>query len=224
MRDTLCAKMGGARGSRCSVREHRIKREALMKRTPLATGIAAMIVIAGSAAVWGLRAPAARTELAAAMEPAWAETKWPFLLDQWGTGKAFVCQPADCGVKIEVFVRPKIGFCNCNTGVSDDNELERVADTDLISEKVRPAGPSSPLKVGWMHGLSRTYQVSGDKPGERLLSVAFNDECDVVVALASLGKADPAAVTPAVVAFLKSTPMVLWAKKELGLEFVRREW
>jgi hypothetical protein len=205
-----------------------------MKRTPLATGIAAMIVIAGSAAVWGLRAPVSHSEITggslsaggvtSALEPAWAETKWPFLLDQWGTGKAFVCQPADCGVRVEVFVRPKIGFCNCNTGVSDDNELERVADTDLISEKVRPAGPSSPLKVGWMHGLSRTYQVSGDKPGERLLSVAFNDECDVVVALASLGKADPAAVTPAVVAFLKSTPMVLWAKKELGLEFVRREW
>jgi hypothetical protein len=200
-----------------------------MKRTPLAVGIAAMIVIAGSAAVSGLRAPVTRSEtagggIAGASEPVWTEAKWPFLLDQWGTGKAFVCQPADCGVKIEVFIRPKIGFCNCNTGVSDDNELERVADTDLISATVRPAGPSSPVKVGWMYGLSRAYQVSSDKPGERLLSVAFNDDCDVVVALASLGTADPAVVSPAVLAFLKSTPMVLWAKKELGLEFVRREW
>jgi hypothetical protein len=195
-----------------------------MKRTPLAIGIAAMIVIAGSAAVWGLRAPVSHSEITGAMEPVWSETKWPFLLDQWGTGKAFVCQPADCGVRVDVFIRPKIGFCNCATGVSDDNELERVADTDLISAKVRPAGPSSPVKVGWMQGLSRTYQVSDDKPGERVLSVAFNDDCDVVVALASLGKADPATAAPAVLAFLKSTPMVLWAKKELGLEFVRREW
>jgi len=195
-----------------------------MKRTPLAIGIAAMIVIAGSAAVWGLRAPAMRGEVTAAMEPAWNETKWPFLLDQWGIGKAFVCQPADCGVRIDVFIRPKIGFCNCSTGVSDDSELERVADTDLISTTVRPAGSSTPVKVGWMHGLSRIYQVSSDKPGERLLSIAFNDDCDVVVALASLGTADPAAAAPAVLAFLKSTPMVLWAKKELGLEFVRREW
>jgi hypothetical protein len=46
----------------------------------------------------------------------------------------------------------------------------------------------------------------------------------VVVAVASLGKADPDAVAPAVLSFLNSTPMVLWAKKELGLEFVRREW
>jgi hypothetical protein len=196
-----------------------------MKRAPFAISIAAAIVIAGSAAVWGVWTPAvpsaARPD---AIEPVWTETKWPFLQDQWGIGKAFVCMPADCGVKIDLFVRPKIGFCNCSTGVSDDNELERVADTDLISPKVQPFGPSSPVKIGWMHGLSRAYLASDDKPSERLLSVAFNDECDVVVAVASLGKADPNAVVPAVLSFLKSTPMVLWAKKELGLEFVRREW
>lgn len=194
-----------------------------MKRTPLAIGIATMIVIMGSAAVWGLRAPATRGE-GPGMEPAFAEAKWPFLLDEWGVGKAFVCQPADCGVKIEVFIRPKIGFCNCSTGVSDENELERVADTDLISAQVRPAGPSRPVQVGWMHGLSRVYQVADDRPGERLLSVAFNDECDVVVAVASLGTADPAAAAPAVLSFLNTRPVVLWAKKELGLEFVKREW
>ena len=194
-----------------------------MRRAPVVIGIAAIVLIAGiagSAAVLGLRAPANPSEL----EPVWSETKWPFLQDQWGIGKAFVCMPADCGVKIDVFIRPKIGFCNCSTGVSDDNELERVADTDLISPKVRPLGPASPVKIGWMRGLSRPYLVSDEKPGERLLSIAFNDECDVVVALASLGRADPSVVAPAVISFLNSTPMVLWAKKELGLEFLRREW
>jgi hypothetical protein len=202
-----------------------------MKRAPFAIGIAAAIVIAGSAAVFGVWAPAipraavSSTPLPPhAEEGVWTETRWRFLQDQWGIGKAFVCMPADCGVKIDLFVRPKIGFCNCSTGVSDDNELERVADTDLISPKVRPLGPSSPVKIGWMRGLSRPYLVSDDKPNERLLSVAFNDECDVVVALASLGEGDPTVVAPAVIAFLNSTPMVLWAKKELGLEFVRREW
>src|SRR5215831_15572394 len=152
-----------------------------MKRAPLVVGIAATVLIAGiggSAAVLGLRAPANPT----AIEPVWSEAKWPFLQDQWGFGKAFVCMPADCGVKIDVFIRPKIGFCNCSTGVSDDNELERVADTDLISPKVRPLGPASPVKVGWMRGLSRSYVMSDERPDERLLSVAFNDECDVVVA------------------------------------------
>jgi hypothetical protein len=194
-----------------------------MKRAPLVIGIAAIVFIAGiagSAAVLGVRAPANP----GAIEPVWTEVKWPFLQDQWGIGKAFVCMPADCGVKIDVFIRPKIGFCNCSTGVSDDNELERVADTDLVSPKVRPAGPANPVKVGWMRGLSRPYLVSDEKPNEHLLSVAFNDECDVVVALASLGYGDPGVIAPAVISFLNSTSMVLWAKKELGLEFVRREW
>jgi hypothetical protein len=196
-----------------------------MKRAPFAIGLAAAVVVAGSAAVWGVWAPAPPSATPSlAIEPVWTEIKWPFLQDQWGIGKAFVCMPADCGVRIELLIRPKIGFCNCSTGVSDDNELERVADTDLFSPKVKPLGPGSPVKIGWMRGLSRAYLASDDNPNEHMLSVAFNDECDVVVAVASLGKADPNAVTPAILSFLKSTPMVLWAKKELGLEFVRREW
>src|ERR1700719_5154990 len=125
-----------------------------MKRAPLVIGIAAIVFIAGiagSAAVLGIRAP----ENPSAIEPVWSEVKWPFLLDQWGIGKAFVCLPADCGSKVDVYARPKIGFCNCSTGVSDDAELERVADTDLVSAEVRPLGPGRHVKVGWMHGLAR---------------------------------------------------------------------
>jgi hypothetical protein len=186
----------------------------------LAIAIAATGCIAGSAAVFGLRAPVNPS----AMEPVWTEVKWPFPLDQWGTGRAFVCMPADCGSKIEVYVRPKIGFCNCSTGVSDDAELGRVADTDLVSADVRPLGSGRPIKVGWMTGLIRAYRTSGAAAGRQLLSAAFNDECDVVVAVAALGNGDAAAAAPAVTDFLNSRSMVLWAKKELGLEFVRREW
>jgi hypothetical protein len=191
-----------------------------MKIRLLALVIAGTGVIASSVAVLGLRAPANPS----AAEPSWTEVKWPFLMDQWGIGKAFVCSPADCGSKIDVYVRPKIGFCNCSTGVSDDAELERVSDTDLVGRDVRPLGPGRHVKVGWMDGVVRAYQVSGETTGGRLLSVAFNDECDVVVAVAALGSGDPAVDGPAVMAFLDSRPMVLWAKKELGLEFVRREW
>ena len=176
--------------------------------------------VAASVAVLAVRAPA----IPSAIQPAWAEVKWPFLIDQWGTGKAFVCMPADCGSRLDVYVRPKIGFCNCSTGVSDDAELERVGDTDLVSPQVRPLGSSRPIKVGWMEGLVRAYRVPGGPTDKRLLSVAFNDECDVVVALAALGNADPSLARIAVMDFLNSKPMVLWAKKELGLEFVSREW
>jgi hypothetical protein len=186
----------------------------------LAIAIAGAGCVAGSAAVFGLRAPVNPS----AMEPAWTEVKWPFLLDQWGIGKAFVCMPADCGSKVEVYIRPKIGFCNCSTGVSDDAELERVSDTDLVSVDVRPLGAGRPIKVGWMAGRIRAYRGPGAAAGGQLLSVAFNDECDVVVALAALGNDDAAAAASVVTAFLNSRPMVLWAKKELGLEFVSREW
>ncbi len=194
----------------------------MSKALAFAVALAGAGLMAGSVAVFGVRAPAPVD--ATAVAPVWNEVKWPFLLDQWGIGKAFTCLPADCGVKVDVYVRPKIGFCNCSTGVSDDGELERVADTDLVSPKTRPSGASRPVKIGWMKGLVRPYWVSDGEASETLLSVAYNDECDVVVAVAALGDADPAVIEPKVIAFLNTNPMVLWAKKELGLEYIRREW
>jgi hypothetical protein len=191
----------------------------MMKRTlAFALATVGMGVVAGSAAVYGVRAtaPAKLSTIA----PAWSEIKWPFPIDQWGSGAAYTCSPAHCGVKVEVFVRPKIGYCNCATGVSDDAELERVSDTELVSAKSRARGAGRPIKIGWMEGRSRLYTSSG----ETLVSAAFNDGCDVVVALANFSGGDPSAIEPAVIGFLNSTPMVLWAKKELGLEFVRRVW
>jgi hypothetical protein len=75
-----------------------------------------------------------------------------------------------------------------------------------------------------MKGLSRRYQAREGPVRGSLLSIAANDECDVVVALAVLGDGDPGVAEPAVMAFLNSNPIVLWAKKELGLEFMRRDW
>lgn len=189
-----------------------------------AIAVAGLGLMVGSVTVLGVHAPAPQTP-AAAIAPAFSEEKWPFLLDQWGVGKAFVCQAADCGARVEVFVRPKIGFCNCSTGVADDQELERVADTDLIAADTRALAAGKPVRIGWMKGLARRYRAADGKTADGLVSVAYNDECDVVVAVARVGEGgDPALAEPAVIAFLQSTPMVLWAKKELGLEFVKREW
>ncbi len=174
--------------------------------------------LTGVAAVLTAHAPAKP----GVINPVWAEIRWPFQIDQWGTGRAFVCAAADCGAEVSVYVRPKIGYCNCSTGVSDDTELERVSDTELVSRNVSALGRGRPIKVGWMVGLSRAYRAP-DAHGD-VLSVAFNDQCDVVVAVANLGDADPDVIGPAVLTFLNTNPMVLWAKKELGLEFIRREW
>jgi hypothetical protein len=196
---------------------------ALMRHAlALATTVAAAGLLAGSASVFGVRAP--ESPKAAATEPAWTEVKWPFALDQWGLGKAFTCAAADCGTRIDVYVRPKIGYCNCSTGVSDDQELERVSDAELVTASTRARGDGEPIKIGWMYGRSRAYRIGDGNAHNGLLSVAYNDECDVVVALAGFGKGDPATAQRNVISFLGSRPMVLWAKKELGLEFVRRDW
>ena len=68
----------------------------------------------------------------------WREIAWPFPRDGWPAGRAFRCEKESCSGEVEVYVRPKIGFCNCDTGVSDDDEVDRVADLDLISERFVP--------------------------------------------------------------------------------------
>src|SRR5215475_7565730 len=76
----------------------------------------------------GARAAPAKT-------PSWNEVSWPFPMDQWGMGKAFVCKAAECGAEVTVYIRAKIGFCNCTTGVADDDELDRVSDFDLFENR-----------------------------------------------------------------------------------------
>ena len=187
-----------------------------MRKTTAALAFAGAAVLAGSLAALGMRASDGPFEL---VQASFNQAKWPFPIDQWGIGRAFACAPAGCLDKVELYVRPKIGFCNCSTGVSDDAELERVADTELIAAQAKPIGSGSPIRIGWMDGRVRTYRAGN----AGLVSVAFNDECDVVVAVAATGRADPNVIAPSVVAFLGSRPMVLWAKKELGLEYVYRE-
>ena len=77
--------------------------------------------------------PSARSSAPVEFRPAWTEFQWPFLLDQWGVGRAFVCKPADCGTEVKVYVRPKNGVCNCAPGDIDDEELDRVGDKELIA-------------------------------------------------------------------------------------------
>ena len=193
-----------------------------MKRH-IAMVIAGAGLLLGMAALVGVGMPTKRLATQP-LQPVWAEAKWPFPIDQWGTGRAFACAAPNCGAEVSLYIRPKIGFCNCATGVADNAELERVADTELVTQQLRPRGPSRPIKVGWMHGLSRSYWASDGETKESLLSVAFNDECDVVVAVVKLAGGDPGILEPEVIAFLNTNPMVLWTKKELGLEFVRRDW
>ena len=78
--------------------------------------------------------------------------------------RRFAAQPPIVGVEVNVYVRAKIGFCNCTTGVADDEELDRVADPRLGPATPRPRLPVAPISVAWMKGRSRAYKA---KPSVR---------------------------------------------------------
>src|ERR1700733_3122669 len=86
---------------------------------------------------------------------AWREIAWPFPRDGWPAGRAFHCAAAACGDDLELYVRPKIGFCNCDTGVADDDEVDRVADLDLISHHFTPLEADKAIAVADMSGRLR---------------------------------------------------------------------
>jgi hypothetical protein len=150
--------------------------------------------------------------------PVWTEAHWPFAVDEWGKGKAFRCEAANCGVEVNLYIRAKIGFCNCTTGVSDDEELDRISDYDLLGNKLAAQGPGREIKVAWMNGRSRAFKVGGAPPaGQSALSVGFNDHCDAIVATAVHGAEQSTAVEPVVLEFLNSKTVIGWAEVALGL-------
>ncbi len=179
----------------------------MKKAIPFAIALAGIVTVATFLTVFGGRTP---TKAPAEIQFAWTEFQWPFLLDQWGVGRAFVCKPADCGTEVKVYVRPKNGVCNCAPGDIDDEELDRVGDKELIATSAVASGRGQAVDIAWMKGRSRVFEKA-DAPRARLLSIAFHDRCDLMVAVATFAPGNHD-VEPAVVAFLNSDRMVRWLK------------
>jgi hypothetical protein len=148
----------------------------------------------------------------------WAETEWPFPPDPWGRGKAFRCAAAQCGIEMSVFVRPKIGFCNCATGVADDDELARIGDLDLLAYRLAPRGAGRAIRIAWMNGRSRIYLVTDQKGRDSsVLSIGFNDRCDAIVATAVIGQHDPDVAEAAILELLNGRRVLGWIEVAIGL-------
>jgi hypothetical protein len=148
----------------------------------------------------------------------WSEARWPFPIDQWGTGRAFACKSADCGSEVTLFLRAKLGFCNCTTGVADDEELERVGDLELVGTQSAAVAPGRPITVHWMKGRSRGYAIAGGASSARsAVAIAINDRCDAIVATAVVGNERALAQEAAVLEFLNSGLVRRWAETALGI-------
>src|SRR5690349_23056426 len=112
-----------------------------------------MIALLAISAVWAVtvfQMVQSRAELRqdlGAQKLGWREIAWPFPRDGWPAGRAFRCQQAACVEGSEIYVRAKLGFCNCDSGVADDEEVDRVTDLDLISSRFAARAPGETVRV-----------------------------------------------------------------------------
>ena len=174
-------------------------------------GVALFIIIVACLQPVGL----AHTDQA---EPIWIETKWPFLMDQWGEGKSFQCKAADCGAELNLYIRAKIGFCSSTTGVADDNELERLSDFDFMKGHVTALGSGHEVDIAGMKGRLRTYATAISILSQTFaFSVAFNNNSDALVATVTAKRGPPAAVEPVIIQFLNGATIQRWVTRTLGL-------
>jgi hypothetical protein len=188
----------------------------MSKRIVTVAAVVALVAgIGGYAAFLAAKPPEDPGRMSSRTGPVWTETAWPFPVDQWGGGWAFQCKTADCGVEVNLYLRPKIGFCNCETGVADDEELDRVSDIDLMGSARSALGPGRPIMVRWMKGRSRGYKV-GAPSAKSVLSLAFNNRCDVIVATVVAGH-EPVAQEQAALEFLNGDLVLERVEAVLGL-------
>ena len=153
-----------------------------------------------------------RPESAGAVAGRWQETSWPFPRDGWPAGRAFRC--ADCG-DVELYVRPKIGFCNCDTGVADDDEVDRVADLDLISARFVPLEAGRVVRVADMTGRARAYDLAMRDASHTAVGFALSHHCDLVVAVVQ-GRAVASELQKEAQRFLESQELHRWMMAALG--------
>jgi hypothetical protein len=173
-------------------------------------------VLAAAVITGGLLAIAWRPASIAA-GPAWSEIPWPHPLDPWPAGRAFTCPAARCGAEVRIAIRPKIGFCNCSTGVATDDEIDRVGDLVVLGPDYVPDGPGLAVQIGNLVGRARRYLVKASG-GRRVHAVALAvaAHCDVVVGtIDSNGPMTPK-IENAAFEFLAAEPLRSWAENAVG--------
>ena len=184
----------------------------MMRRLPLiATAVLALGALSGAAAVRD-----APVEDAAPRDAVWRDIAWPFPRDAWPAGRAFRCDAASCGHAVEIYLRPKIGFCNCDSGVADDDEVDRVADLDLISERFAPLASGKVVRVADMSGRARPYDLAMTGGSHHTaIGIALSHRCDLLVAVTQ-GEGEPGALERAALEYLATGDMHRWMMAALG--------
>jgi hypothetical protein len=140
--------------------------------------------------------------------PAFYATAWPFLLDQWGRGQAFRCAAADCGAQTTLYVRSKVGFCDCFNHVDDDDDIDRLTDFDLVgSDRVVPLAGGQVISVAGEPARTRAFRLDGRDGTRQLAAVVVATDCQALVGmLVSDRDAAPAVAAAALGVLSRSLP------------------
>ena len=138
----------------------------------------------------------------------WVDAPWAFARDGWPNGRGFECDAAQCGVKVSLYARMKKGFCNCDTGVAGDDEIDRVGDVDLVSRDFKAVGAGEFSRIADTPGRVRLYRA-GDA---FVLSLASGKNCDAFVAMAVAKEPINAKTTGVVTQFLNEPAFLKWVE------------
>jgi len=141
--------------------------------------------------------------------PGWHAMAWPFPRDGWDEGRAW--RNGDT----EVYIRPKLGFCsNCETGVVDDSEVDRVTDIDLLDERFQPLGGGERIHITDLPGRARLYRIVTAKGPLTAEGIAVSLNCDLVVAIV-VGKHLDSDARKEAQHFLESNTVQVWVNRQL---------
>jgi hypothetical protein len=142
----------------------------------------------------------------------WRPIEWPFGRDGWPPGRAWRHRDG-----IDVYVRPKLGFCgNCDTGVVTDEEVDRVTDIDLLDERFVPLREGDRIRITDLIGRSRLYRLKTRLGSEEVAEgIAVAYKCDLVVAIVAGDDVVDEAVRRKAHRFLESNAVQVWVNRLL---------
>jgi hypothetical protein len=149
--------------------------------------------------------------------PDWQEIAWPFGRDAWPVGRAFRCASAACGGAQEVYLRPKVGLCDCTRGVTGDAEVDAVSDIDLITDDFVPRADGQRVKMGGLVGIARPYllRLPGGRQGNAA-GIVLSHRCDLVATASAGESAGQAAALKAIADLLSRRDIGKWLERQFG--------
>jgi hypothetical protein len=139
----------------------------------------------------------------------WRRIAWPFPPDAFPQGRGWKRDDT------EVYVRPKLGLCaNCDTGVVEDSEVDRVSDIDLLDRDFVPVGTGKRIQVTDLTGRARLYRIRKDGRERIAQGIAVSYNRDLIVAVV-VGKADDEAIAKAARRLLETNTVQIWLNAAL---------